>query len=63
MRSRRIFLRVGLATWSIALLPAADLPNTGMGDPAALISAFDRYQATLTADSAQLLVMPLGALR
>ena len=63
MLNQSLLLGVAAVTWSLAPLPAADVPNTGMGDPAALISAFDRYQATLSADSAQLLVMSLGTLR
>lgn len=63
MPSHRLLLGIGIAIWGIRLLPGTEIPNTGMGDPAALIAAFDRYQANLPADSAQLLVMPLGTLR
>jgi cytochrome c peroxidase len=41
-----------------------DPPNTGMADPAALISAFDRYlSAQIAGSQTQTLVMPLVALR
>jgi len=63
MPSQTLLLRVAIATWCITNLSAADIPNTGMADAAALISAFDQYQATLTASSGSSLVMSLGTLR
>src|SRR3954453_14601847 len=61
LRSR--ILWVWTANWGAVFLSAVDMPNTGMGDRARLIRAFDRYQANVTPDSAQLLVMSLGPLR
>src|SRR5436305_7472460 len=63
MRSQRTFFAAGIAAVGMRILSAAEMPNTGMADPAALISAFDQYQAGLPAGSAQRLVMPLGGLR
>ena len=45
MLSRSLLLHAAIATWSATLASAAETPNTGMADPAALISAFDQYAA------------------
>ena len=51
-------LGVGLQTQG-----ATDTPNTGMADPDALISAFDRYLANTPAAGVHLLTIPLMGLR
>src|SRR5215472_10872958 len=70
--------RVTLITASTFLLQAAETPNTGMADPAALINAFDQYLKDLPANgrcpepgaaqilkfrAAGILIMPLTTLR
>ena len=49
------------AVWHPGVLPASSTPNTGMADPAALISAFDRFLAGAPANPP--LSIPLVALR
>jgi hypothetical protein len=64
MLSRSLLFRAAIVTWSVTLVPAADTPNTGMADPAALISAFDQYVASLTSiGGGNILVVPLTTFR
>lgn len=60
MLSRSLLLVTAIAT----LASAAETPNTGMADPAALISAFDQYAASLAStNGGHLLVVPLTTFR
>jgi cytochrome c peroxidase len=59
---RSLLSRVTLITGSVFLLGAAETPNTGMADPAALINAFDQYAAKLPANG-RFLKIPLTTLR
>ena len=47
MRSQTTLFAAGIAAITMTTISAAEMPNTGMADPAALISAFDHYQAAL----------------
>ena len=53
MLSRSLLFHAAIVTWSVTLVSAADTPNTGMADPAALISAFDQYAASLASTGAR----------
>ena len=60
MLSRSLLLPAAILIWSVTLVSAANIPNTGMADPAALISAFDQYAASqVSSGGVNILVVPL----
>lgn len=64
MQLRKLPGRVGIAICIVTLGTAAETPNTGMADPAALIAAFDKYVAGLAATGgSRYLTLPLTTLR
>src|SRR5579884_2065167 len=62
--TRRWWSAAGIALLAGAIPMAAETPNTGMADPAALINAFDQFLATVPANGgSNSLSIPLTAMR